>query len=471
MLGGSGSINNMIYARGFPADYEEWASLVGDTWSWANVLPYFMKTERMIDQNIVNDPELMKYHGRNGEIDVTGFNKSFYDIEKFLEAFQEIGFELVDDMTYPYKTGVGRFSHTVRDGRRDSSLTALLNKVNGDNLFVLKDALVTKILTENATAIGVKVLTDDDEFDFYADREVIVSAGTFNTAKLLLLSGIGPKEHLDELDIDVVADLPVGDNLHDHIMYLNYIAAENGTCATTEASQYFNMIQYLYDGSGTFSRADSMGALLVLKGSEPNTPDFAFYPTCVSVNSGFYEGCISVIGFDEKICAHLDAENRYHELISIAVVLLKPKSRGKVLLQSSNPFDYPLIYSGTFDNPEDLEGYPEAVNVVHSLVETRYFKEKFARVVDLKLDVCKGLEGSEEIKCEAMAMVTSAWHAVGTAAMGRVVDAELKVLDVEGLRVVDASVIPAVPRGNTNAPVVMLAEKAADFIKKRYGAE
>lgn len=471
MLGGSGSINSMVYARGFPADYDEWASFLGETWNWTNVLPYFIKSEHMTDKNIVNNSKLLQYHGQDGEIEVTGFEETFNDIEQFIEAFREMGFRNVFDMTNPHTIGVGRFSHTVRDGRRDSSLTALLNKVDRDNLFVLKNALVSKILTENETAIGIEVLTEDDEFTFYADKEVIVSAGTFNTAKLLMLSGIGPKEHLEEMGIDVVANLPVGDNLHDHVMYLNYIAASSGTCDTTAATTYKNMIQYLYDGSGTFSRADSMGALLSMNTSQPNTPDFAFYPTCAPVKSGFYNGCIAVIGFNDQICRQLDAENEKNELISIAVVLLKPKSRGRVRLNSSDPLDDPLIYSGTFENPEDLEGFPVAVNAVHSMAETSYFKGKFARVVDINLDVCKNFTGAEKVKCEAKAMSTSAWHAVGTAAMGSVVDPELKVIGVKGLSVVDASVMPKVPRGNTNAPVVMLAEKAADFIKRRYGAE
>lgn len=466
MLGGSGSMNNMIYARGFPADYDEWADIAGPEWSWENVLPYFKKTEHMTEQQIVNNEELMKYHGRDGEIEVSGLNNTSEEIERFLEAFREIGFHIVNDMTNPHKIGAGKFSHTIRDGKRDSSLTALLNKAKGDNIFVLKNAMVTKILLDNATAVGVKVLTTEYELHFYAEKEVIVSAGTFNTPKLLMLSGIGPKEHLDELGIDVIKDLPaVGGNLHDHVMFLNYIAAENGTCYTSEATQYMDMIKYLYDRSGSLANADSMGALLALKGSESNTPDFAFYPTCSPQKFQFYEGCVSVIGLDSKICAQLDAENQSNELISIAVVLLKPQSRGKIRLLSTNPLDDPLIYSGTFDNLEDLDGFPEAVDVVNSLAETSYFKKKSAHVVDIKIDVCDGLNGSEEVKCKARAMATSAWHAVGTASLGKVVDGELRVIGVQRLRVVDASVMAKVTRGNTNAPVVMIAEKAADFIR------
>lgn len=461
----------MIYARGFPADYDEWATVAGPDWSWDSVLPYFKRTELMTDQQIVGNEELMKYHGREGEIEVSGLKSTSEEIKRFLEAFKEMGFNIVDDMTNPHKIGAGKFSHTVRDGRRDSSLTALLNKATGAKIFVLKNALVTKIIFENDTAVGVKVLTHGDELNFYAEKEVVLSAGTFNSPKLLMLSGIGSKNHLDDTGIDVIKDFPeVGGNLHDHVMFLNYIAAENGTCYTSEASQYMDVIRYLYDRTGPLANADSMGALLAL-GCEPNTPDFAFYPTCVPQGFQFYEGCISVIGLSSEICKQLEAVSRNNELISIAVVLLKPKSRGKVRLRSANPRDDPMIFSGTFDNPEDLDNFPEAVEIVHSLAKTAYFKEKSARVVDIKIGVCDALEGSEKVKCKARATATSAWHAVGTAAMGTVVDGELRVIGVQGLRVVDASVMPMVVRGNTNAPVVMIAEKAADFIKKAYGVE
>ncbi|KOB65947.1 Ecdysone oxidase [Operophtera brumata] len=298
MLGGSGSINSMIYARGFPADYDEWADIAGSDWSWENVLPYFKKTEQMTDQQIVNNEELMKYHGRDGEIEVAGLNNTSEEIERFLEAFREIGFNIVYDMTNPHKIGAGKFSHTIRDGRRDSSLTAFCWR------------------------------TTEYELDFYGEKEVIVSAGTFNTPKLLMLSGIGPKKHLNDLGIGVVKDLPaVGGNLHDH----------------------------------------------------PNTPDFAYYPTCTPQRFQFYEGCVSVIGLDSEICTQLDAENQNNALLTIAVVLLKPKSRGKIRLRSTNPLDEPLIYLGTFNNPDDFDA------------KTGYFK-KSAHVVDIKIDICDGLK-------------------------------------------------------------------------------
>ncbi|XP_049868638.1 ecdysone oxidase-like [Pectinophora gossypiella] len=471
MLGGSGSLNDMVYARGFPADYDDWAETLGDNdWKWDNVLPYFMKTEHLTDERIVNDPELMKLHGRGGDIEVAGLNESTFETDMFLKAFQELGFELVKDMTSPAKIGAGRHSHTIREGRRDSTLTAILNKAaSKDNLFVLKNAFVTKILMSNKTAYGVKAKLGEKEFHFYAGKEVIVSAGTFNTPKLLMLSGIGPREHLEKLNIKVVADLPVGDNLHDHVMVLTHVAADNGTCYAGEARPYMDMIRYLYDRGGPLSLVNTMAAYKALNAStEQNVPDFAYYPSCMPIGTNFYSGCLNLLRFNENVCSALQKLLKEQEVLTVATVLLKPKSRGTVRLRSADPHDTPIILSGTFSDASDLDGYPEAINVTNNIVNTEYFKRKNARVVNFDIEGCKGKEGDEAVRCRARALAMSAWHAAGTAAMGRVADARLRVRGVAALRVVDASVMPRVVRGNTNAPVVMIAEKAATYIKADY---
>ncbi|XP_059056907.1 ecdysone oxidase-like isoform X2 [Achroia grisella] len=470
MLGGSGSINDMVYARGFPADFDEWANLVGKDWSWAEVLQFFKKTEHMTDENIINDPKLMSYHGTHGEIEVTGLKESTHDTDRFLDAFKELGFNIVQDMTFPEVIGAGRFSHTIRDGRRDSSSTSLLNKAGSrPNLRVLKNAFVTKILIEDDKAHGVEVLLNNTErFHFFANVEVIVSAGTFNTPKLLLLSGVGPTSHLNDMDIEVVKDLPVGSNLHDHIMVLTYLAAENGTCYTGLPDLYMNTIKYLYDRSGTFSFSNSMGAYVSLT-NDTNVPDFAIYPTCMPIDSNFYDGCVNILGFNSNICDTLTKKNKDYELLTLAVVLLKPKSRGEVKLNSTDALEKPLIYSGTFNHPDDLSGYPEVINIAYSIVNTSYFSQKKAHVVDINIEECANMNKTDELACKAKEMAMSAWHAVGTAAMGSVVDSRLKVYGLSGLRVVDASVMPKVTRGNTNAPVIMIAEKAAQYIKEDHG--
>ncbi|CAK1546891.1 unnamed protein product [Leptosia nina] len=467
MLGGSGSINDMIYSRGFPADYEEWATVLGEDWSWSNVLEYFKKTEHLTDERFVNDAHLTRLHGFGGEIEVAGISESPRATDKFLDAFKELGFKLVKDMTNPDSIGAGRFSHTIRDGKRDSSATALLNKAKDrDNLYVLKNALVAKILIEQKKAYGIAVSIENKTYHYYAKREVVLSAGTFNSAKLLLLSGIGPKEHLREMHIDVVANLPVGYNLHDHVMVLNFLAAEEGTCHSEENERYLDIVQYLYDRRGFFRRTSDLAAYISYNRSTPNVPDFALYPTCMGKNSGFYDSCINMLGFKPYICEKVSAANREHEILVVPAVNLKPLSRGRVLLQSTDPLRPPLIYSGTFSDETDLLHYPAALRTARSVADTAYFRSKKARVIDLDIEECKGLRGVEMLRCTAICMATSAWHAVGTVAMGTVLDAKLRVRGIRGLRVADASVIPKVVRGNTNAPVVMIAEKAADFIKR-----
>lgn len=467
MLGGSGSLNDMVYARGFPVDYEHWAALSDDNWNWTNVLEYFKKSEHLSDERILEVPALLENHGHDGPIEVSGFIESSYDIDRFLDAFKELGFKMVKDMVSVNEIGAGRFSHTIKQGRRASSLTGMLNEAAArTNLHVLKNATVASVLIANKTAYGVRVFKNKQEFHFHANKEIILSAGTFNTPKILFLSGIGPKEHLQEFNINVVHDLPgVGDNLHDHVMVLNYLAADNGTCYSDEATSSMNVIRYLHDRSGPLALSNSMGAYLSLNRLQPNVPDFAFYPSCMPIKAGFDDACTSMLGLNDDICSKLVALNENHELITVATVLLKPKSRGKVRLRSTDPFDNPLIYSGTFGNPKDLEGFPKAIEWVRAFVNTTYFRSKRARYVEFEIEACDGLEEVEKEVCKARAMAMSAWHAVGTAAMGSVLDARLRVRGVARLRVADASVMPAVVRGNTNAPVVMIAEQAATFIQ------
>uniref|UniRef100_A0A2A4JGE4 Glucose-methanol-choline oxidoreductase N-terminal domain-containing protein n=1 Tax=Heliothis virescens TaxID=7102 RepID=A0A2A4JGE4_HELVI len=468
MLGGSGSLNDMVYARGHPVDYEEWARVAGCAWNWTNVLPYFMRTERMTDARIINNTELMKFHGTRGEIEVSGAASTDGPNTKLLNAFREMGFKIVDDMTYPYSIGAGRFSHTIRSGRRDSSLTALLNKVHTNNLHVLKDTLVTKILIENNTAVGVQALSDGKQLHFYADKEVILSAGTFNTPKLLLLSGIGPQEILDELEIEVVQDLPVGEGLQDHVMVINFIAAENGTCERNERAQAFDVIKYLYDRTGFLSYSDSIGVYMPQNYKDPNVPYFAIYPSCVPQALITVDQCTSILGYTNETCMKLVKANEQYEIIVLPVVLLKPRSRGKVTLYSTDPLQNPKILSGTFSNSADMEEFPDAIQTALSLVNTTYFRDKAAHVVDLSPAECGREAGPARAACAARAAALPAWHAVGTAALGAVLDARLRVRGLAGLRVADASVMPAVVRGNTNAPVIMIAEKAADYIKEDH---
>lgn len=471
MLGGSGSLNDMVYARGFPADYEHWAAVADHNWNWTNVLQYFKNSEHLSDERILKEPALLENHGRDGPIEVSGLIESTFDVDRFLDAFRELGFKMVKDMTSIEEIGAGRFSHTIKQGRRASSLTGMLNEAAAarSNLFVLKSATVSSVLIANSAAYGVRVLINNEELHFYANKEVILSAGTFNTPKILMLSGIGPKEHLNNFKINVVQDLAgVGDNLHDHVMVLNFLAADNGTCYTNEATAYMNVIRYLHDRSGPLGLSNSMGAYLSLNQLRPNVPDFAFYPSCLPINVGFHDDCISILGLNDDICSQLTALNENHELIIVATVLLKPMSRGKVRLQSTDPLINPLIYTGTFKNAEDLERFPEVIDRVRSFANTKYFTKKRARYVEIAVKECDGLEGKERVRCVTRATAMSAWHAVGTAAMGSVLDARLRVRGVRRLRVADASVMPTVVRANTNAPVIMIAQQAAAFIQQDH---
>ncbi|CAH0398115.1 unnamed protein product [Chilo suppressalis] len=476
MLGGSASANDMIYTRGFPKDFQKWAEIAGPSWDWDTVLSYYKKTEHLTDEKILNDPVLMAYHSVHGEMVVSGTKHPAKEVEMFLKAFNEVGFDLVNDMTYPGKFGAGRFLHTIREGRRESTATAFINRnrsksKNQGNLFVLRNALATQVLINaNKTAYGVKVLRDGKhEHVYYSDFEVVLTAGAFNTPKLLILSGVGPKKQMTDLGIPLVQELPVGETLHDHAMVLTYIIANGSLCSQSKSEQHMEMIKYLHDQTGALSSSDSMGVYLTLDASSNSTvPDFGIYPVCIPKNSGFKEACGSILNFRDSVCEKLGAVNKEHELLSFAVVNLDPKSRGKVRLVTKDPLENPIVHSGTFSDPADFEGYHEVLGIVYSLLNTTYLKKKGARVVDLELEECVDKVGDEEIrKCYAKAVGTSAWRSAGTAALGAVLEADLRVRGVGGLRVADASAMPTGVRGNINAPVVMIAERAFDFIKER----
>ncbi|CAG9786428.1 unnamed protein product [Diatraea saccharalis] len=477
MLGGSGSANDMVYTRGFPHDFHTWADIAGPTWDWDAVLPSFKKTEHLTDPTILNDPVLMAYHSVEGEITVSGSKQTSKDVDTFLNAFNELGFPIVEDMTYPGRFGAGRFLHTIRDGRRDSTATAFISRAgfeNRGNLFVLRNSVVTQILIDsNKTAYGVKVTRDEESFIYYADFEVVLSAGVFNTPKLLMLSGIGPRNHLEEMGIDVVHETPVGESLHDQTMVLIYLTADVDLCTLPKAERHIEMIKYLYNQTGALSSSDSMGLYMSTdKNSDVTAPDFAIYPVCIPKNVGFRNACPSILNFQKHICDKLGAINEEKELLSFAVVKLNPVSKGNVKLASNDPKDNPSIYSGTFSDPRDYEGYPEAMRTVYSLVNTTVMKQIGARVVDYDLPDCNGLEVEDDnyFKCIAQNVGMSAWRAGGSVSMGAVLTPRLKMKGMHKLRVADASAMPATVRGNVEAPVIMIAERAVSYINEEVKA-
>lgn len=477
MLGGSSSSNWEVYARGAPEDFEEW-NKIAPGWDFETVLHYYKKLERMTDHSVLQDPYHAHYHSVTGPVAISRPKvNAYYEKvnEEVLNSWEEMGIKRLLETNGPEILGASRPHFTFANGRRSSTAEAYLRPTKDrPNFFVTKYARVIKILIDPSTltAIGVKVLLETGEvISVYAKKEVIVSAGTINTPKLLMLSGIGPREVLEPFNIETITDLPVGKNLQDHLIIPLVIKGRKGLqtavqnlLAPTELDAFPVPLQNGFiklNGSASKYYGD-------------NKPHVQLFNVRVGATAApaLLFGCRVMANFDEDYCYSMSEANVFHEVDLLNLVLLHPKSRGQVRLRSSNPSVDPLIEIGYFRNVKDVKIMVDAIKFMIRVKDTSYYRKMGAEVARLDVKGCEGLVyGTDEYwACYAVNTVSSLLHPVGTCAMGPegVVDERLRVHNIKGLRVVDASVMPLSPSGNTNAPTMMIGEKAADMIKEDH---
>ncbi|KAM3956931.1 ecdysone oxidase-like isoform 1-T2 [Aphomia sociella] len=451
MLGGSSSFNYMSYVRGSPSDFDAWAKLVNDeSWNYNNILPYFIKSERFENFSSIN-PETWRYHGSHGLMGVTKLDLESNKI--YLKAFQELGYKAVSDINGHSTLGFTEPMTIIADDIRQSTAYSFISSAKDrKNLKVLRDATVTKILfDENSNAIGVKVATNNTNVSFYAKKEVIISAGPLNSPKLLMLSGIGPKNHLEEMGINVISDLPVGHNLQDHPIAI--IIFSMGT------------IKYPTAAPDPHKFPMPMTFGFVSLNNKSQTPDYQAVNYVVN-SITLQDYCGVSFTLKNEICDKLYEATLGSEILFGLVNLLQPKSRGKVSLRSTNPFDFPVVNLGRFSNSDDLDTIVEYIQDYVRVVNTTTFKEVGAKIINLNFSNCGYEYGTKDYwKCYTSCMSSSFFDYVGTCSMGSVVDSQLRVLGVQKLRVADSSIIPIITTGNMNAPTIMIAEKAASMIK------
>ncbi|XP_022834803.1 glucose dehydrogenase [FAD, quinone]-like [Spodoptera litura] len=465
MLGGSSSVNFMIASRGVKHDYDMWATAANDSsWQYKNLVKYLNRSVRHVGSISMYPQVNMElgdgpYMGEEGNIGISQDYSTVLD--DYVESFKELGNKIVKYLGGEHSKGYARGLLTIAEGYRQSTAFTYLSPVrNNSNLFVSRRTVVNKIVfNRRKNAIGVRVSIDGGEEIFLrAKKEVIVSAGAIKSPQLLMLSGIGPRNHLREKNITVVSDLPVGENFQDQQVVTVLHAARK-----IKDPGAFNY--HLYPSSFM------LGFRSLKLCSE--TPDYATYNFIQERLEFILQYCGLPYDFQNDICDRsyrqvLGRQNTYTQIIN-----LYPKSRGKVTLNTTNADDAPLIETGYFTEEEDINNMVEYVKDFLPLVNTTYFKEVNGRIVDPVGDKCSMHEyGSDDYwKCYVYCMATSMWNFGGTCAMGSVVDSKLKVYGVQRLRVVDASVMPTVVAGGSYLATVMIAEKASDMINADHRSD
>ena len=448
VLGGSSSINAMLYLRGQARDYDEWAQVTGDPgWSWASVLPIFMKSEdhwRGADEK----------HGQGGEWRVETPKLRWEILESFADAAVEAGIPRTDDFNRGNNEGVGRFDVNQRKGVRWSASKAFLRPaMKRPNLTVVTGALVKKLRTDGRRVTGVELYRGDEVEFAEARRETILSAGAIGSPQILQLSGIGPASLLQQHGIPVVHDVPgVGGNLQDHLQLRMAFKVKNAlTLNTLLGSRWHKALmgcQYAWSRSGAMTMPPSQMGAFVKSDSSQATPNIEYHVQPISLDK-FGDPPHPFNAFTASACN------------------LRPSSRGTVRITSSDPRAYPAIAPNYLATDEDRAIAASAIRLTRRIVlgteaMKRHEPEEYTPGAQFRSE--------EELVAAAGNIGTTIFHPVGTCKMGResdvsaVVDPQLRVRGIERLRVIDASVMPTITSGNTNSPTLMIAERAAELL-------
>lgn len=443
-LGGSSAINAMIYIRGAPADYDGWAGAGAEGWAWRDVLPYFRRAEH-------NERGADALHAVGGPLNVADLRSPSPLSLAFLDAAMELQLPANADFNGPRQEGMGLYQVTQKNGRRCSAAAAYLEPARGRaNLAVLPDSLCERVVFEDGRAAGVRVRRDGRSEVVRARREVILAAGAFQSPQILMLSGIGPAAHLRAHGIDIVADSPgVGENLQDHLDYtiLRRTKAKGSVGLSAPFALGFPgaLLAYLRDGRGplTTNLAEAGGFIRTEPGLQEPDVQLHFLTTLVD---------------DHGRKKHFGAGFSLHACV------LRPKSRGSVRLRTNDPAAPPLIDPNFLSDEDDLRRLMRGARMAQ-----RIFDAPAMKAISGEQMYLQDLDDDAALIADIRARADTIYHPVGTCRMGADAAAPLRpdltVRGVDRLRVVDASVMPNLVSGNTNAPSIMIGEKAADLIR------
>ena len=451
VIGGSSSINGMVYVRGHAKDYDHWAEQGAQGWGYADVLPYFKRMEHWHSGGHGGDAS---WRGKDGPLHVTRGPRKNPLFDAFVQAGKQAGYETTDDYNGKQQEGFGPMEQTVWRGRRWSAANAYLRPALKRENCTITRALARRVVIKDGRAVGVEVERGGKIEVIKAKREVIIAASSINSPKLLMLSGIGPAAHLAEHGIEVVADRAgVGQNLQDHLeLYIQVAASQPITLY-----KHWNLVskaiigaQWLLTKAGMGASNQFESAAFIRSRAGIEYPDIQYHFLPIAVR---YDGKAAAEGHGFQ--AHVGP--------------MRSTSRGAVTLASSDPNDAPKIQFNYMSNPQDWEDFRSCIRLTREI----FAQEAFAPYVKHEIQPGVDLQSDEELDSFIREHAESAFHPCGTARMGAVddpmavVDPECRVIGVEGLRLADSSIFPRIPNGNLNAPSIMAGEKAADHILGR----
>ncbi|MCP5368633.1 MAG: choline dehydrogenase [Hyphomicrobiales bacterium] len=444
VLGGSSSINGLLYIRGQREDYDQWRQMGNTGWGFDDVLPYFKLSE---DQERGGD----EFHGEGGPLAVSNIRVTREICDAIIDAAEQVGVPRRDDFNGDDQEGAGYFQLTARKGLRCSTAVAYLNPARSrPNLTIQTHAVADRVLIEDGRAVGMAYTVKGEPRETRCTGEVILAGGAIGSPQILMLSGIGPGAHLRDLGIDVVHDLPgVGENLQDHLQIrLIYGTRDPVTLNDDLRNPIKKMlmgIEYGLRRTGPLSMGASQVCIFARTRPDLATPDIQYHVQPWSADSPG-EGTHKFSAFTMSVCQ------------------LRPESRGRILLKSPRPGDHPAIHPNYLSSEVDRRTAVESIKFTRRLVGAEALKS----YVSEELRPGPQAQTDAELLDAARTLAQTIYHPVGTCKMGpdpmAVVDERLRVHGLRGLRVVDASIMPTLTSGNTNAPVIMIGEKAADMI-------
>ncbi|XP_025191572.1 glucose dehydrogenase [FAD, quinone]-like [Melanaphis sacchari] len=479
VMGGSSVLNYMIYTRGNKMDYDNWAEMGNEGWSNDDVFKYFLKSENAnLSTSDVN------YHRHNGLLSVADVPYRTPIAKAFVDSGSEIGLPVID-VNGKNQIGINYIQATMKNGRRYSTNTAFLFPARTrSNLHVKKESTVTRIIIEKGTkkAIGVEFVTNRKKYRVFVRKEVIVSGGAINSPQLLMLSGIGPEEHLKDIKIPLIKDLPVGENLMDHVALGGLSVLINDTISLKTdrlLKNPFNTQDYISNNYGPYTIPGAAEALAFFDLDRPGSLDGHPNLELLLISGLFSDNDYThrLFGLKTEIYNQVYKKTENMDGFTVFPMIMRPKSKGRLWLKDANPFHYPLIDPNYFADERDLDVAVAGVRIFQQMLKTDAMKKLDAQLFDTPLPGCvqHKFDSDAYWKCSARQISFTIYHLSGTCKMGpvgdptAVVDPRLRVHGISGLRVIDASIMPEVPGAHINAPTIMIGEKGSDMIKEDWG--